>query len=361
MNVAVAATFLVLPVIAAVGIGGLAYVLGRKSTTAGNAGFVAVLCIGIIGRLVVMSGVWPQGTTARGGVASTGPGGSTNAQSKTAQGLGRMANQLDRQNDLMEEQRRRDAERAKQAEERARVAAEEQARVMEEQRRRMMTPLNPTPPATPSRGVPPAVSPGAPPAAPPASPVTSSPDRSDPPRPAPALPKDDPRVGEIGVALKADMDARIESVLGEVPAVLAKLQRPPIRDRKEIQKRIDAVTALQETMSDLSKRLRDFVGDAQKELESKGVSRAMGPAMTLASEYGAVQRSFACDRLSRLLDSAKEEAEVLKEHFGKWTISKDGKVTSKDFQIQSKAQSARFFLETELDQKDKTIAAIRGK
>lgn len=260
----------------------------------------------------------------------------------------KMQQSMDAQRQAMQRQSdavRETMERHRQA---ASDAAQRQAEAMRNATNNLRNPGQSTPPPPQS----------APSTAPPST--TPRPDRPTRPPPARAPSADEAAAKAILDALAAEITKQIDDLSAKLPAVLDPLSKPPKQDIREIKKRIADIAAVREPLAALSKRLKDMSKEGDDKLKAAGIE-SVSAAHMFASEYQAMPRSFAADSLLRILDSADEEATILRDNIGRWSIGKDGKVDSKDFSIKSKANSARFMLEAHLDRKNALLDDLKGR
>lgn len=234
-------------------------------------------------------------------------------------------------------------------------------RSQEAQRSLSQRPAAPSPPSTtqPLPSSPPPV-PATPLPAPSPSPPapTQTPARQNP-QPRPSTPS--PELTRAMEKLESDINAEIHTALTAVEPVLTHIAKPPRADRSDLKKRTEETAAAKAKLESISKRLRDVIAEARAAFDAIDPDRAASESHRFAQVINAHQRAFACDSLARTLDQGAEEAQLLLDNYGKWKTTRDSTIESKDFQLQSRANSARFFIDSWLQRKNAELASIRGK
>lgn len=228
--------------------------------------------------------------------------------------------------------------------------------------RRLREPTNPAPaPTHPPSSTPPQPFPSAP-SQPqqPATPQTPpSPPTARPPLPPPIKPVQSAQVTKALDDLRASVNTQVSEALTPLEPLRKTIAKTPRTNLVEIRKRLDDLDASREKLKTLSKRFNDLITEATSAAEKAGDDNAMATSITFSHELDASSRGFAADSILRTLDHARNEAEILRANFGKWSLDKDGKVTSKDFKIQADARSARFFLDVDLKSIQSKIDEVR--
>lgn len=204
----------------------------------------------------------------------------------------------------------------------------------------------------------------------PPAPLTQTPPPSNPtttpstpqPRPIAAQPKPvDPNVqAQLGI-LKDAVTTQITQGLTTLDPALTAITKPPRADLADLRKRATLIKAAKDALSPLPARLRALTDEAKSAAEKGGSENALHDGITFANAFSASERAFAADQLIRLLDQAASETQLLTDNYGRWKTDKNGKIDSKDFQLQSSANSDRFFITSGLKDKDKTIQTLKGE
>jgi hypothetical protein len=311
------------------GVGKLVSLMFGRSDEAGNVGALGVmlLALGLFGYGAYATTIAAQQAKARAGQAGGG-GAASGAQAKDP-----LAQQRD---DLRRLQERN----------------EQMAQANRDRTRSLTQPGAGSPPPTP---ITPSPAPPSQPAPNPARPGTAT------PAPAPVAREEDAAARRVGdEAIKA-MDDRIAAVEKTLAAVRSQIGSPPKRDIRDLRARAETISAAMEELAALATGLRGMNEDVRSRLEATGVASASGEAVRIVSGYKHFQRATGAESLGRTLEHAKREAELLRDAIGRWTYGKDGKVESKDFQLQSSANSARFFLNADLGRWDSMVGELKGK
>lgn len=218
--------------------------------------------------------------------------------------------------------------------------------LMEQQQRRGQPATAPQPPPTAL------TNPGSPPPTP--APPTKTPRPS-----SPALL--DPNVQAQLDTLKTAITTQIDQAVSAFDPALAAFTKPPRADLADLRKRIALIKTARDAMAPLTERLRGLSDEAKSAAEKGGATNSLHEAITFTNAFSSTQRAFAADQLIRLLDQATTESQLLIDNYGRWKINKEGQIESKDFQLQSSANSERFFINSSLRDKDKTLRELKGE
>lgn len=185
---------------------------------------------------------------------------------------------------------------------------------------------------------------------------------ASPARAAPAPDPDQATIDRVAKEFGAKLDDAAASTATALQPVLDALANSPKQDIREIKARIATIDEVRPKLVDLAKRFKDAGEDLGAELKAAGVgeTKALAEGAIWAGKAGWMVRSFAADRLLGVLDKGKDEAALMRDNIGKWKYGKDGKVSAKDFELQSKINSARFFLDADLKTRAKMLDELRG-
>lgn len=340
-------------IILAVLYGGIWFVMvGRIADKKGAAwaNVVAGIALGLACLMLTLSyfGLTKDQRGLKGGTAANapaagggGPVGGKAAADPMAQSMTRMA---ERQQQLMSDAQRRDAERL-----------ERQREQMERMRRGAGAAPAPPPPGDRKGGE---SGTGA------AAPASRGVDNSTPPMRSqrPASDADAAVIDAVAAEFAKDLNDAKESVAQSLGQVLDVLVQPPKQDIREIKARIAAIDEVRPSVVEMAKRLNASGDDLAAAIKAKDVGevKASVEGSIRAVKAGWRSQGFAAERLAGVLDRGREEAELLRDNIGKWKYDKNGKVTAKDFALESKISSARFFLEAELKGRAKMLDDLRG-
>jgi len=198
------------------------------------------------------------------------------------------------------------------------------------------------------------------PAAPPTNPTPSNP----PPTPTQAakpIDQTDPNVKKLLDELRTDVTGQITEALKAFDPALAAFTKPPRADLADLRKRAALIKTARDAMAPLPDRLRGLTDEARSAAEKGGASNSLHDAIQFTNAFEATERAFAAGQLIRLLDQATSETQLLIDNYGRWKTNKDGQIESKDFQLQSGANSDRFFINSALRDKDKTLRQLKGE
>ena len=306
--------FLATPIIFAIVVAGLAYLIFRKSDTAGNAGFTVVLLIATVGRLVVMTGLIPQGTSTRSLIRGNSPSATPPSQGTSTPNRARPAPPTPRP---------------------AQASG----------------PTNPAPFI--ARPVAPA--PQAPASQAPASRAPA--ERTPPPQRA-----DDPRIATELKALTEDLDAAAGALSLQAEQVMDALAKPPRADRAGLAQRQKDLEALKKASTDLEERFGGVQDEAQKRLAALiPASEAFPASVRFAAQFNGGWRASACRDYASMCDAAAEETQFLLDNLGKWSVDAKGQLTSKDLMISGRARGFRMHVDSYLGRRANIAERLRGK
>lgn len=216
------------------------------------------------------------------------------------------------------------------------------------------TPVNPAPtgiaipPPSPSQTPPPA-------ATGPAINFTPPPPRAVP------KPSTDPAVQAALDQLQSEVQAQIEAAIKTLEPALAAVTKPPRTDMTDLKKRASLLETARPELKKLAERLRGLGEEAKAAASKAGSENDLRDSIKLEQKFGGMARAFACESLMRLVDQAVDETQLLKDRFGQWKVGKDGKFESKDFQLQSAANSARFYIDSRMQTKGEDLRKLRGE
>lgn len=238
---------------------------------------------------------------------------------------------------------------------------------------------SPTPRPTPGLPSPvPGSGPGttSPPASPLANPSglspsgTPGPSQQAPPTatpPAGREPSSQPegRVQEVTSTFLADTIAACERVANSYESLVKALRNPPERSRAAqdaIVKQIDALDAERKSLADALDRAP---ADLLARLIDAGVEK---DAAAAEADHGqwigrlkALWRKGGVDAVGRLLEPAREQAVLLRDSIGKWTLRGAEPDFGKDHEMQRKVSWARQRTNGALMQADFTSKQLRGQ
>ena len=330
------------------------FVIGRLAEKKGqlSANATAVIVLGLAGVMLTLSyfgltkdqrGLAKAPAVAGGAGGASNPGASAAGQNGAASGPDKvvqsMRDSADRTQQAMRDAQARDAERLRRQGE------------MMDRMRQAAQPGGPSGAAPVPGASGPTSGTGAP------SP-SSSPARAATPEPDP----DQATIDRVAKEFGAKLDDAATSTAAALEPVLDALVKSPKQDIRDIKARAAMIDEVRPKLAELSKRFKDAGEDLGAELKAAGVgeTKASVEGAIRASKAGWTQRSFAADRVLNVLDKGKEEAELLRDNIGKWKYDKDGKITAKDFELQSKIKSARFFLDADVKGRAKMLDELRG-
>ncbi len=199
---------------------------------------------------------------------------------------------------------------------------------------------------------------------PPPTPNPSPTTTSNPPRPAPRAtqPKQpDPNVQKLLDELRTSVTTHITTAITAFEPAVAAFAKPPRSDLADLRKRTALIKSAREALAPLPERLRNLSDEAKAAAEKGGSENSLRDAIEFNNGFSAAQRSFAADQLIRLLDQAASETQLLLDNYGRWKVNKQGQIESKDFQLQSSANSDRFFIKSGLQARDDTVRKLKGE
>ncbi len=198
----------------------------------------------------------------------------------------------------------------------------------------------------------------------PAAPQTNSTPTNPPATPTQAakpINRTDPNVKKLLDELRTGVTSQITEALKPFDLALAAFTKPPRADLADLRKRAALIKTARDAMAPLPDRLRGLTDEAKSAAEKGGASNSLHDAIEFTNSFRATQRGFAADQLIRLLDQATSETQRLIDNYGRWKTNKDGQIESKDFQLQSGANSDRFFINSTLKSLDKTLRELKGE
>ena len=345
----------VLCVLVTAGIGVAAYFIGGKSQNAANGAMDVVLLLAILlyGFQIYAWFNSPRYAAIQQAQANGGPsgaGGPTNGG--PANGIDTLADRMKAANDRNKTQLDAATKRSQEQMEAQRRAAEEQSQRMREQ---MEAARQGRPPTAP-RPSPMPIQPN------PNGPTTSPRTTPPPPRRSPVT-DEDPKVAAAIDALRKDADGRVEPVSALAEEMLLACRKAPEASFSAIDDRLKKLKSLRQSSTDLRRWLGDLDKATDKALTDAGVdsSSTMGPRIRFTGDYRATSRAMVCDQISRFCDEAIEEAELLRGKIGKWRLSGDGNVDTKDRDLESKARSLRMRIDFTTDQRVRMVDQLNGR
>lgn len=207
------------------------------------------------------------------------------------------------------------------------------------------TPSTTTPPPTPNPSPTTAATPTAP--------------RATPPATKPKQP--DPNVQKLLDELRTSVTTQITTAITAFEPAVAAFSKPPRSDLADLRKRTALIKTAREALAPIPERLRNLSDDAKSAAEKGGSENSLRDAIEFNNGFSAAQRAFAADQLIRLLDQAASETQLLLDNYGRWKVNKEGQIESKDFQLQSSANSDRFFIKSSLQARDDTVRKLKGE
>lgn len=182
------------------------------------------------------------------------------------------------------------------------------------------------------------------------------------PRPAPSQPKQpDPNVQKLLDELRTSVTAQITAAITAFEPAVTAIAKPPRSDLADLRKRTALIKTAREALAPLPERLRSLTDEAKSAAEKGGAENSLHEAIRFNNGFSAAQRAFAADQLIRLLDQAASETQLLLDSYGRWKVNKEGQIESKDFKLQSSANSDRFFINSALQTRDDTIRKLKGE
>lgn len=158
-------------------------------------------------------------------------------------------------------------------------------------------------------------------------------------------------IEKVQAEMVKDLEQSTDPRAQRVRAFASELRLKPRADVRELRSRAEAIASVRTDLQDLKVMLSGLEADAHSRLVKAGLSdidARIGSARVNAA-LGVSSRTFAIDRLVETLDHALTEADTMRANLGQWKYAKDGKVESKNFQVQSSINSARFFLDAGLE------------
>ncbi len=340
------------------GIGVAAYFISGKSHNAANGAMDVVLLLAIL-LYGVQIYAWlnsPRYAAIQQAQAGGGaPGTSGSSNGGPSNGVDTLADRMKAANERNKAQSDAALKRSQEQMEAQRKAAAEQAQRMREQmdalrQNRPPTAPQPTPRPTPSPNQP---SPNGP---------ATSPRTTPPPRRAPAT-EEEPKVAAALAAVRKDADGRVDPVAALADDLLLACKKAPEASFSAIDDRLKKLKSLRQTSTDLRRWLGDFDKTTDKALIDAGIdsSAAMGPRIRFTSEYRATSRAMVCDQIIRFCDETIEEAELLRGKIGKWRLGGDGKIDTKDRDLESKARMLRMRIDSTTDQRVRMVDQLNGR
>jgi hypothetical protein len=177
----------------------------------------------------------------------------------------------------------------------------------------------------------------------------------------PASKAPDPSITLALGKLEAEINTQTADALAKLDPVLTLISKSPKMDKTDLRKRAEDAASARESIDTLARRFRAVTDDATTALEESKVESARTHAIRFAGAINAGPRASSCDAIARLLDQAKQEADFLLANYGQWKIGRDGTIESTNSAIQSRAHSARFFIDAWLKTKDQELAIVRGE
>jgi hypothetical protein len=207
------------------------------------------------------------------------------------------------------------------------------------------------PPAPP----PPAAGPGG-------SPAGSPPPASASPRP-PVKDETEATATAALAPLTEKLSAAASKLAQDLTPTLDGLVNPPKQDIRVLRESATSIDDARGRLTTFIDELKSMDAAALAATKSAGLSEA--DATFHAGRWGStakiMPRVFAAEGLLKTLDHAKTEAELLRDNITKWKRGKDGKIESKDKQLENDVNSARFFLGADLKRRREALEQIQGR
>lgn len=345
----------VLCVVVTAAIGVAAYFIAGKSQNAANGAMDVVLLLAILlyGFQIYAWFNSPRYAAIQQAQANGAPTGTSGPSSGgPSNGVDTLADRMKAANDRNKAQMDAAAKRSQEQMEAQRKAAAEQAQRMREQ---MDAARQGRPPTTPQPSPAPILpSPNGPTTTPRTTPA--------PPRQAPVT-EEDPKVAAALAAVRRNADGRVDPVTALADELLLACKKAPEASFSAIDDRLRKLKSLRQSSTDLGRWLRDFDKSTDKALADAGIdsSTAMGPRIRFTGDYRASSRAMVCDQLIRFCDEAIEEAELLRGKIGKWRLGGDGKIDTKDRDLESKARMLRMRIDSASDQRVRMVDQLNGR
>lgn len=247
--------------------------------------------------------------------------------------------------------------------------------------------LGPRPaPVTPSITPTPSPRPGATPqpAGPrPAQPLTSNPGPANPrpnpalpspsnsptpppgpaPTPPPAPPQQPDRAAPVVAAFEAELAPACEDVAAALESLARTLREPPQRSRSALEQVVARIDALNADAAALRARLEDARATLQRRLTEAGLSEteAASASGLWYGRWQAGRRSMSTAQIGRILEPAREQAVLLRDSIGKWTLKAGEPDFGKDAQTQRTVNFARQRMGGQLQFVEPTASGLRGR
>ncbi len=312
-GVALVTIFLATPIVLALIVAALAYLVFGKSDTAGNGGFTAILLIATVGRLAYMTGMIPKGTSSR---------------TLLRGGAGTPLNQGTRPSATPTQPPLTTAQAAGQP--RPTPAASNSPALRQ-------APVNAAGPA-PRTAVPAA---------------TSNPD--------PAA--ETAAIKVVLDQLGKDLDTEAGALSLAAEQVMDEAERPPRAERRAVEQRLQNAAALKQRAAVLQEKFDGLQEEAQKRLADVGITKdtAFSASVRYSIEAKGMWRSGACRDYASMCDAVADESLYLRDNLGKWTVDAKGEVTSKDLMVKGRAQGLRMMVESYTRRRSDIADHLRGK
>jgi hypothetical protein len=191
---------------------------------------------------------------------------------------------------------------------------------------------------------------------------TSSPVPSSATGRAPSTFRDAEKIEAVRASIENKLDTTIAIVVERLNTIAPDLRKQPRQDIRELRSRAESIASARDALKSVEASLKSVGDNASTRLSKEGLGESesrMG-GHRIAAELNVQSRAFTADRLADTLDHALKETELMRDNIGKWKYGKDGKVESKDFQLQAGVNSARFFLNSAMDRWNSQIDELKA-
>lgn len=187
--------------------------------------------------------------------------------------------------------------------------------------------------------------------------------RRDPTPAHPPQPAEHPGIATVKAAFEKELNDQIASFIQLADKSVPPLATQVAHDLRQVNARLTDIQALKSQAQTLAKSLRSADETIRARMQQAGVpsNDAFHASVRWSMDYSATTRAFAAERYSELANRAIEELTLLRDNFGKWTLTSKGELKVTDNALKSKLGSLRFFVESDAGRHQSNRDGLTGK